>query len=364
MKRVRMAVIGVGHLGKEHARILAGLPEVELVGVVDVNPAQAGLVAQRCRTQALEDYRPLLDQVDGVVIATPTTQHHAIAGEFLRRQVPVLVEKPLATTLEQAEELVDLAWRNEVILQVGHIERFNPAFEELAGRRLQPKYIRSERLGPFSGRSTDVGVVMDLMIHDLDLLLALVRSSVASVQALGLSLFGKSEDMAQARLEFENGCVAEVTASRVHPAPVRRMQVWAPEGFVSLDMAKRTLSLVQPSEAFRAHGGGLDQLDVAGMALFKNELFGRHLQSLSLARTEGDQLTRELQHFVHCIQTRTFPRVSGQDGKDAIALAARILEKIHTHCWNGNAAGPRGPHHLPVPLGPLFLPAEMEPKAA
>jgi predicted dehydrogenase len=168
MTRVRLAVVGVGHLGKEHARILSDLPDVELVGVADAHAPQAALIAQRCQTQAYSDHRLLLDKVDAAVIVVPTMHHHAVAMDFLRQGIPVLVEKPMTTTLDQAEELLGLAQSQGVVLQVGHIERFNPAFLELQRRPLRPKYIHCERLSGFSGRSTDVGVVLDLMIHDLD----------------------------------------------------------------------------------------------------------------------------------------------------------------------------------------------------
>lgn len=231
MNRIRMAVVGVGHLGKEHARILSTLPEVDLVGVADANPAQAKAVADRCRTQAFESHHDLYDLVDAVSIAAPTLYHHAIARSFLERGIPILVEKPITTTLAQADELVEIASAQDVPFQVGHIERFNPAFEDLTRRPLTPKLIEAERHGPFTGRSTDIGVVLDLMIHDLDLILSLVRSPVKDVYALGAQAFGGHEDIVNARLTFENGCVASVTASRISPRPKRKLRVWAPEGY-------------------------------------------------------------------------------------------------------------------------------------
>ncbi len=239
MKRLRMGVVGVGHLGKEHARILSTLPDVELVGVADPHAAQAESVALRCNTRAYPGHLPLVPLVDAAVIAAPTFAHHAIASDFLSRGVPVLVEKPLTVDPAQADELVALAERRGLVLQVGHIERFNPAFEAMQRLPLQPKYIHSERCGGFTGRSTDVGVVHDLMIHDLDLIQALVRSPVRSVEALGAVVLGGCEDLAQARIVFADGCVADVRASRVHPTAARRMQVWAPEGFVGADLARR-----------------------------------------------------------------------------------------------------------------------------
>jgi predicted dehydrogenase len=360
MARLRMAVVGVGHLGKEHARILAGLDDVELVGVADVNAEQARAVAGRLGARACTDYRPLLDAVDAACVVVPTSQHFAVAAAFLRRGIPVLVEKPLAATVEEAEGLVELAERHGALLQVGHIERFNPAFEELLTHPLQPKFVTCERLGPFTGRSTDIGVVLDLMIHDLDLLLALVRSPVRRVEAVGMSLFGGNEDVANARLHFDNGCVADVTASRASPAPQRRMHVWAPEGYARLDYGKRKLTLVQPSARLRREGLDPRRLAPAELARLKEEFFGRHLEVLELDRNQGDQLTRELQEFVTCVRTKASPRVGGTAGLNAIALAARVLESIRGHAWEGHGQGPTGPLHLPAPLGPLFPPGPEE----
>lgn len=360
MQRVRMAVIGVGHLGKEHARILSGMSDVELVGVADVNAEQAQAVARRCGTTAFEDYWPLLNLVDAATIVVPTTYHHDVATEFLSRGIPVLVEKPLATTLAQANALVEIAERQGVPLQVGHIERFNPAFEELARRPLQPKYVECERVGPFSGRSTDIGVVLDLMIHDIDLLLSLVKAPARSVDGVGLSLFGSNEDIANVRITFENGCVANLTASRAGATAARHMRVWAPEGYVGVDFSRRCLKLIQPSEQFRRHGLGPRQLEPAALAMLKTEMFGRHFEVLHLDCNQGDQLTKELQHFVGCVRSGTRPRVSGEDARDAIALATRILDSIRAHAWEGRPDGPVGPSHLPAPLGPLFSPAEDE----
>jgi predicted dehydrogenase len=357
MVRPRLAVIGVGHLGKEHARILAGMADVELVGVADVNAAQAEAVALRCGTRAFSDYRALLPQVDAAVVAVPTVHHHAVAADFLRRGIPVLVEKPLAAALTQAEELVALSRRSATVLQVGHIERFNPAFEELCRRPLRPKFVSCERLGSFTGRSTDIGAVLDLMIHDLDLLLALVPGPVRSVEALGLSVLGGREDVAQAHLVFESGCVANLSASRVSAAPLRRMQVWAPEGFANVDFAKKRLTLIQPSDELRRQRLDPRPLDPTSLARLKADLYGCHLQALELDCQGGDQLTRELEHFLHCVRTGEGPRASGEEGLAAVALATRVLESLTAHRWEGHTDGPTGPLQLPAPLGPLFRPA-------
>jgi predicted dehydrogenase len=355
MSRLRMAVIGVGHLGKEHARILAGMPEVELVGVADVNSEQAHAVARRLGCRAFSNYRAFLQLADAIIVAVPTTSHHGVAGEFLRAGIAVLVEKPLAATLEEAQELADAARRHHAILQVGHIERFNPAFEQLQQFPLQPKFVQCERLGAFTGRSADTGVVLDLMIHDLDLLLTLVPAPVVSVQALGVSIFGDCEDVANTRLVFADGCVADMTASRASYVARRCMQIWAPEGYVNVDFAGRNLTRVQPSEEVRRHGLDPRSLDPASRALLKDELFNRHLQLHTLVCNAGaDQLTAELRHFVDCVQNELQPRVSGADACNAIALATRILESIQQHQWEGHAAGAVGPCHLPAPRGMLM----------
>jgi len=235
MARLRMGVVGVGHLGQAHARVLAGMPEVELVGVADVSAAQARMVADRHRTRAYTHFGPLLDQAEAACIVVPTCHHHAVAGAFLERGVPLLIEKPLAPTVEQAGELVDLARRKGAVLQVGHIERFNPAFEELRGRPIRPKFVECERHGPFTGRSTDIGAVLDLMVHDLDILNVLDGTPVVDVEAMGITVFGGHEDLVNARLRFASGCVAHVTASRISPLPKRRLRIWAAEGYAGVD---------------------------------------------------------------------------------------------------------------------------------
>lgn len=342
MKRLRLAVIGVGHLGKEHARILAGMSDVDLVGVADVNAEQAESVARRLGTKHFVESWPLLNLVDAACIVVPTSCHEAAAADFLRRGLHMLIEKPLASTLQAAQRLTDLAEQSGAILQVGHIERFNPAFEEIQGRSLQPKYIRAERLSSFTGRSVDIGVVLDLMIHDLDLILALVRSPVGQVESQGICVFGANEDMASARIRFENGCVADVAASRAHPEARRQMHIWGPEGYAGLDFAGRSVTLVQPSEQVRRHGLDPARLDPASRSRLKEELFDRHLETLTIDCRQQDQLTCELRQFLDCIRNNRQPLVSGQVGCDAIALAERILGCMSRHAWNSASSGTPG----------------------
>jgi predicted dehydrogenase len=356
MTRLRVGVVGVGHLGKEHARILSGMPEVELVGVVDTSPSQAQAIAQKCQTRAFTDYREIIPQVQAAIVVVPTAYHCEVARACLEAGVPVLVEKPFTPTVEEADELVTLARQRGLVLQVGHIERFNPAFEELQRRPLQPKYIRCERYSGFSGRSTDVGVVMDMMIHDLDLVRALVRSPIVAVEAMGVAVLGGNEDMAHATLRFANGCIASLSASRVNAEPLRKMQVMAPEGFALVDFARKSVTLTQPGEQLRKRQIDSRKADGALLQSLKAELFTRHLETLTLDCNQGDQLTRELHDFVHCVTTGSTPRVDGEAGREAVALAQDVVRSLRKHCWDGDPAGPRGPLHLPAPLGLLFTP--------
>jgi predicted dehydrogenase len=360
-----MAVIGVGHLGQHHARILAGLPDVDLVGVVDANPDQARSVADRLGTTPYSHFEPLLGQVDAVSVVTPTIFHHQVAAEFLQHGIPVLVEKPICRTVAEANDLIDLAEKVGVPLQVGHIERFNPAFEDLSRRPIVPKFVEAERHGPFTGRSIDIGAVLDLMIHDLDLLLALIGGPVRNVSAVGAAIFGGHEDMVNARLEFENGCIAHVTASRISPKPKRRLRVWAPEGYAGIDFVSRKLILVQAGEELRRFGLRVDRMDAASRARLKDEVFGRYLQVLFLdGDRKNDQLTAELRHFVDCVKTGRRPRVGGEDGRDALELAERILAAVHRHQWHGTPDGPIGPGAFPRPSGWLFPPIQERKEAA
>ena len=342
MSTLRLGVIGVGHLGKEHARILSGLPGVQLAGVADVDAAQAEAVAQRCGTNAFDDYRDLLQRIDAAVIAVPTCHHHAVSSDVLRRGVHALVEKPLAATAKQAHELAALSKNHAAMLQVGHIERFNPAFEGLHGRPLTPKYILCERLGGYTGRSTDIGVVLDLMIHDIDLVLALVSSPVSRVEALGVAVLGVPEDMASARITFVNGCVADLRASRLSPSPSRLMQMWGPEGFARIDFARKQLTLMQPSAALRSHRNGEQTFDKATMATIKGDLFGRHIQLMEINGEGCDQLTAELMEFVRCVQTGERPRAGGEEGCSALVVAEQVVDAISRHSWDesGSQIGP------------------------
>jgi predicted dehydrogenase len=355
MSRLRVAVIGVGHLGQHHARVLAAHPDVELVAVADTRLEQARAVAARHGTIAVADFPSLVDRVDAVSIAVPTIHHRAVAEAFLARGIATLVEKPLATSLPEAEALVALARAHGALLQVGHIERFNAALSVLDGLPLRPRYIACERLSSYTFRSTDIGVVLDLMIHDLDLVLSLVPAPVRSVAAVGVSVFGGHEDIANARVEFEDGCVANLSASRASYVAARKMRLWGTEGYATIDFATRQGTLVRPSEQLR-----LGQLDLAGVdlsqpAAVKEHLFGKILR-VDQVQTEGPEpLTLELADFVRAVRERSRPRVCGEDALGAMRLADQVLQGIRTHEWEGV---PAGAHTLPVPPPGAACPTE------
>lgn len=329
MTLLRMAVIGTGALGRHHARILSEMPGIELVAVADKNPRAAAETAERCRTRSTGDYHELLGRVQAAVVAVPTSAHRQVAGDFLAAGTDVLVEKPIAGSVDEARELVALAKRHEVLLAVGHVERFSPALAAARPFLGDPRYIRIERFGPFSFRSTDIGVVHDLMIHDIDLVLDLVGAPVADVQAMGTSILGEHEDCVQARLTFSNGTIADLAANRVSPVVRRQMQVWGPGGCVQIDLASREVvhygrsSLLQfgvtPLERAREPGANIEKL--------KAEIFGTYIDVHKPAVTPCDQLTEELKAFAFCVETRQPPRVDGEAALEAMLVARRILDQ-------------------------------------
>jgi predicted dehydrogenase len=350
MTRLRVAVVGVGHLGQHHARVLASLPGVELVGVADNRFDQARAVAETNGTTAFADYRALLDRVDAVSVAVPTARHREVAGAFLERGIATMIEKPLATSLAEAGELVALARARNAVLQVGHIERFNPALTALVGWNLRPKYIAAERLSTYTFRSTDIGAVLDIMIHDIDVVLSMVPTPVRSVAAIGVSVFGGHEDIANARVEFEDGCVANLTASRVSYQSVRTMRLFGAEGYATLDFAARQGTLVRPSEQLRRGEIDLEGLDLTQPAALKERVFGTILRVDQVQPEEREPLALELADFVQAARRGTRPKVSGDDALRVMRLADQILQAIHAHQWEGVPTGPTGPHLQPQTL--------------
>ncbi|HET6880800.1 MAG TPA: Gfo/Idh/MocA family oxidoreductase [Pirellulales bacterium] len=346
---MRVAVVGVGHLGRIHARILSKLEGVTLAAVVDPLESNRQEAAANYGATAHLHHRELIGKVDAAVVATPTRFHCQVARELLAAGIHLLVEKPLAASTSQAAELVELARRNGAVLQVGHVERFNPAFTAAQPYLREPKYIEAVRRSGFSFRSTDIGVVLDLMIHDIDLVLSLVASPLRRVDALGVALFGRHEDVVNARLTFENGCVAALSASRASHTAARTMHLWSCHGMTALDLAARTVDLVRPSAALTRGEIDVERMTPEEQQSLRQTLLDEHLPRHSLIVETTDPLTNELVDFVTAIRTGRAPCVTGQAGLDAITLAERILLQVQTHAWEGSPTGPVGPRIAATP---------------
>jgi len=309
MDKIRTGVIGVGYLGKFHAEKFAAAEQSELVGVVDTDPAQADRIAKMHGTQSLTDYRELLGRVDAVSIVVPTPHHYQIAKAFLEEGVDVLVEKPMTATIAEADELVEIAGKKGLVLQVGHLERFNPAVKAVKDIVKQPIFIESNRLSLYQPRGTDVSVVLDLMIHDIDIILTFVQSKIAYSHAMGAPVVSDHVDIANAHLEFENGAVANVTASRISSKSERKIRVFQKDGYLSLDFANRSMMHIWPGENGKS-------APVPGM------------QMEELNFEQGDALRDEVHSFLDAVKRRGEPEVSGQMGREALNIALSITRQI------------------------------------
>ncbi len=312
---LRAAVIGVGYLGRFHAQKYVSLPDVELVGVVDAHPETAQRVAKELGVAAFTDYRELLGAsspngatVDLVSVASTTETHHAVARDCLAAGVHVLAEKPITVTVAQADELIALADAKRLVLQVGHLERFNPAWLAVKDKITRPVFIEAHRMAPFKARGIDVSVVLDLMIHDLDLILPLVASPVTDLRASGVSVLTDGIDIANARIEFANGCVANLTASRTSTASLRRLRVFQHHEYISIDFGDRRIGISKKREAL-----------VEGEEPIDTETF---------QQPPGDALMTEIVAFVDAVKNGTPPVVSGREGRDALAIALEIDRMI------------------------------------
>lgn len=309
MNKLRVGVVGVGYLGKFHAEKYALMDDVDLVGVVDTNMPHAEYVAEKVNTKAYSDHEDLLGKVDAVSIVVPTPAHYAIAKDFLENDVDILIEKPMTTTLAEADELIRFSKSRGLIIQVGHLERFNPAVVALQDIVKKPMFIESHRLSIYKDRCTDVSVVLDLMIHDIDIILNFVRSEIISIHAAGTPVISGHVDIANARLEFKNGCVANVTASRISTKNERKIRLFQNDAYVSVDFASHEITIIQQNEK---NAGGL----IPGMDINK------------LCFIKGDALEDELKSFVKAVNRREAPEVTGQMGRDALKIALSIMEQI------------------------------------
>jgi len=309
MKPVRTGVVGVGYLGKFHAEKYADLPESELVGIVDTDRVAARAVSERLNVPVLNRYEDLFDKVDAVSIVVPTELHHKIARDFLSRNIDVLVEKPMTTTLAEAEDLIQTARDKGCMLQVGHLERFNAAVLAIKDILKEPLFIESHRLAPFKDRGTDVDVILDIMIHDIDIILNIVNSPVKAIHAVGVPVVSSEKnDIANVRLEFESGCVANVTASRISAKEMRKIRIFQHDAYLSIDYAAQQVEVYGKMES-REHDTPqitYDQIDI----------------------TQGDSLKEEIRSFLHSVRSRNLPEVPGEAGKNALKTALEIVAQI------------------------------------
>lgn len=308
MSKLKCAVIGSGYLGKFHAEKYASLDGCELTAVVDINNQTAKDVARQYNALALTNYTALLDKVDAVSIVVPTLLHYAVSRDFLKAGVHVLVEKPITATVEEADELIEIAQRQHVILQVGHLERFNPAIIGL-DKEERPLFIEAHRLSPFNPRANDVSVVLDLMIHDIDIILALINSQIKRIDASGTAVLTQETDIANARLTFTNGCVANVTASRISMKLERKMRMFRPSSYICVDFQNKVLT--------KHKTGDKEMFPNVPEIVSEESVF-----------EQGDVLLAEIKHFIECIQTGKNPLVSGKTGRRALQAAIEITDLL------------------------------------
>ena len=306
---LRVGVVGVGHLGQFHVQKYMAQPDVTLVGLVDVRHHKAAELASRYQTKAFSDYRDLLRRVECVSIAVPTQLHYVIARDFLRHGIDVLVEKPLTATGAEGRELVELAAQTERILQVGHLERFNPALRSLSGLLTTPRFIECQRVAPFVERGTDVDVVRDLMIHDLDVVLSVVRSELSSIEAFGVPVLTQEPDIAHVRLRFASGCIANITASRVALKRERKMRIFQPDTYLVVDYGKHRIQICRREP-------GAKSSSLPNLSFEEREVSGE------------DALEEEIRDFLRAVRTRHPPIVSGREGLQALELAERIIASL------------------------------------
>lgn len=336
--KLKIAVIGAGHLGKEHARIYSEIPEVNLVGIVDTNKDTGEAVARRCNTKYYSSFKEILNKVNAASVVVPTRFHYEITRELLKNGIHVLVEKPMTGTVSEAEDLIKLSKETSTILQPGYIERFNPAIEAIQKLDVSLKFIECHRLSPFTFRSADIGVVLDLMIHDIDIILYLSKSKVKKIDAVGVSVISDKEDIANARIQFENGCVANITASRVSFEPMRKIRLFSENSYISLDYHKQEAIIYKKSPELTPKSIITENTDVSTIKDLKNFVFGDLLKIERIKMNNQEPLRKELESFISCVNNGKQPVVSGEDGINAIKAATIIKEEINKNLRLANVS--------------------------
>lgn len=329
MKTIRTGVVGVGHMGINHARIYSELPGNQLAAVYDTNTEAATAAARsfNCRVAAtLEEFASL---VDAATICTPTVTHHSTGMELLSKGKHLLIEKPIADTPDRARELAETAARCGCVLQVGHVERFNPVLHALEAQLQNPRFLEVTRLSPYPNRSTDIGVVLDLMIHDIEIILHLVRSPLASLDAVGISVLGRGEDIANVRFRFENGCVANVTASRISQERVRKIRVFQENAYLSLDYKNQSGYLLRLAREDERASSGIGKLiGLATDSKIVTDFSGKRIVREPVEVEKGEPLKIELESFLKCAREGLKPKVTGLAAADALDIALEITRRI------------------------------------
>lgn len=309
MKKLRIGVVGAGYLGKFHAEKYSQMDDVELVGIADLNRVQAESVSKKVKTNAYTDYRDLIGKTDAVSVVVPTPAHFEVSRDFLENNIDVLIEKPITTTLAEADELISISAARGLIIQVGHLERFNPAILALKDIVKNPRFIESHRLSIFKERGTDVSVVLDLMIHDIDIISCFVKSEIKSIHAAGIPVITGLADIANTRLEFMNGCVANVTASRISTKNERKIRLFQQDAYISVDFANNEITVVRKKES-------------------KKESLIPGMEIKQICFEKSDALKDELTAFVKAVSRREVPEVTGQVGRDALKVALSVMGQI------------------------------------
>ncbi len=309
MKKLRIGVVGVGYLGKFHTEKYANMENVDLVGVVDIDKSRADNIAAEFNTLSFSNHKDLVNKIDAASIVASTPEHYAVAKDFLKNGIDVMIEKPITTSIEDADKLIDLAEEKGLIIQVGHLERFNPAVVALRNIIKKPMFIESHRLSFYKERGIDVSVVLDLMIHDIDLLSNFVRSEIKSIHASGVPVISEHVDIANARLEFKNGCVANITASRISIKNERKIRLFQKDAYISVDFSNYKITIIRKT--------GADK---------KGLIPGMEIENISFK--QGDALNDELVSFVKAVQNRTSPEVTGEMGRDALKIAIDTMRQI------------------------------------
>jgi predicted dehydrogenase len=330
MRKIKVGVVGVGHLGKIHARVYSELPQAELTTIVDVNKSVANEVSAKYKAKALYDHHEAIGAVEAVSIAVPTDSHFNIAKDLIQAGLHVIVEKPMTKSIEEAQELVRLAKLHNIVLQVGHVERFNPAILAVKEFINNPRFIECDRISPFSFRSIDIGVVLDMMIHDLDIILAFIDSPIREIEAMGINVLGPHEDMASARITFENDCIAYVRASRISRKRVRKIRIFQEDTYVSLDYSTQKAQIFRrgeqfPLEKLTALRESVSSADEAQKIIFEKLLNIREID----VKTD-EPLKIELQSFLDSVAEGKGAVVSGETALKTMQMASLILESIKT----------------------------------